>query len=189
MKRLPILAVTLSLLVSVSSADAGCGLFGKLLHRRGARASACSTAATYRFAYVETAAACSTPSPQAATPVYPVPQAPSKATPIGVMPVPQSAIQGDGPSAFLALLNSARAQVGRPALVWDATLAAYAASNAATHMPGSSGGAAQCWAGSRSYVQAFHQWRASPAHRAILMSATTSVGVSACASGVTANCR
>jgi hypothetical protein len=64
----------------------------------------------------------------------------------------------DSPSAFLGLLNAARAQAGRPALAWDATLAAYAASNAAIHMPGSSGGAGQCWAGCRSYRQAFGMW-------------------------------
>lgn len=173
LKRLPILAVALSLLVSVSSADAGCGLLGKLFHGRAARASACSTTtATVRYAYRESGA------------IYVSPQAP-----IGVMPVPLSTLEPDGPSAFLALLNSARAQVGRPALAWDATLAAYAASNAATHMPGSSGGAAQCWAGSRSYVQAFHQWRSSPAHWAILVNATTSVGVAPCPTGITLNAR
>lgn len=113
--------------------------------------------------------------------------------PVYVQPSPQAVplgqVQGDDAGAFLAMLNQARAQAGRPALAWDATLAAYAATNAAVHMPGSSGGAAQCWASSRSFVQAFHQWRASPAHWAILMGATTSVGVAPCATGLTANAR
>lgn len=113
--------------------------------------------------------------------------------PAYVQPTPQAVTvgraQGDDAGTFLAMLNQARAQAGRPALAFDAALASYAATNAAVHMPGSSGGAAQCWAGCRSYVQAFQMWRASPAHWSILMNATTSVGIAQSPSGVTANAR
>lgn len=124
------------------------------------------------------------PAPGYQVPVYPQMQAPAK-----VMPAPQTGMVGDDAATFLVLVNDARARIGRPALAWDATLAAFAATNAAVHMPGSSGGAGQCWAQTRSYRQAFSQWMASPAHYSILMSATTSVGVSICPSGCTANAR
>jgi uncharacterized protein YkwD len=104
-------------------------------------------------------------------------------------PAPVPAYTADSPATFMALVNQARAQIGRPALVWDATLAAYAATNAGIHMPGSSGGASQCWAGVRSYYQAFHMWRNSPAHWNILMGASSSIGVAPCPTGMTANCR
>jgi uncharacterized protein YkwD len=120
-------------------------------------------------------------------PVYPQPQAPAKVTPALA---PQAGmVGGDDAATFLVLVNDARARIGRPALAWDATLAAFAATNAAIHMPGSSGGAGQCWAGTRSYRQAFSQWMNSPAHYSILMSATYSVGVSTCPSGTTCNAR
>jgi uncharacterized protein YkwD len=130
-------------------------------------------------------------------PVYAAPQAPPKVMPapqaVPVQPVyletPKPVAMGDDAATFLVLVNDARARIGRPALAWDATLAAFAATNAAVHMPGSSGGAGQCWAGVRSYTQAFHMWRGSSAHWAILMGATTSIGVSPCATGMTANCR
>jgi uncharacterized protein YkwD len=101
----------------------------------------------------------------------------------------QAAPAEDSPAAFMVLLNDARARAGRPALAWDATLAAYAATNAAIHMPGSSGGAGQCWAQTRSYRHAFAMWAASPAHWQILMNARSSVGVALCPTGVTANAR
>lgn len=96
---------------------------------------------------------------------------------------------GDGPAAFLAALNAERARIGRAPLVWDATLAAFAATNRGIHQPGTNGGAGQCWAGVGSMMGAFHQWMASPPHRAILLGATHAVGVSLCPSGCTANAR
>lgn len=118
--------------------------------------------------------------------VYPVYRqaAPVLASPSS--PVPAAA---DSPAAFMALLNQARAASGRPPLAWDANLAAYAATNAGIHQPGSSGGAGQCWAGVRSYREAFRLWAASPPHWAILMGARSSVGVAICPTGITANAR
>lgn len=91
--------------------------------------------------------------------------------------------------AFLARLNAWRARHGRHPIGWDATLAAYAASNAGVHAPGSSGGAAQCWASHRSLVAALDAWIASPAHASILLNASVAVGASPCPSGSTCNAR
>jgi len=95
----------------------------------------------------------------------------------------------DGPAAFLASLNAWRAMNGRGPLQWDSNLAAYAATNSGVHSPGSSGGGSQVWAGVRSYSHALQMWISSPAHRAILLNATSSIGVSLCPSGTTANAR
>lgn len=97
--------------------------------------------------------------------------------------------QPDGPAAFLSSLNAWRARYGRGPVGWDANLAAYAATNAGVHQPGSSGGASQCWASTRSYLGALGMWQASPAHARILLGATSAVGVSVCPSGVTCNAR
>ena len=100
----------------------------------------------------------------------------------------QTTFYGDSAGDFLALLNAERARYGRRPLVWDGTLAAYAARNTGIHAvraPGSS----QCWAGTRSYRHAFSMWMRSPSHRAILLNASYSVGCSTCPSGVTANAR
>ncbi len=92
--------------------------------------------------------------------------------------------------AFLARLNAWRARHGRHPIGWDATLAAYAASNSwAGHQPGSTGGAAQCWASHRSLVAALDAWIASPAHASILLNASVAVGASPCPSGSTCNAR
>lgn len=99
------------------------------------------------------------------------------------------AVTADSPAAFLAQLNAERARWGRPPLAWDATLAAYASANTGVHQPGTSGGAAQCWSGLRSYTGALRQWLASPPHRAILLGATRSIGCALCPSGTTANAR
>src|SRR4051812_19990599 len=64
------------------------------------------------------------------------------------------AVAGDESGAFLAALNAWRGQHGRGPVGWDPGLAASAATNNAVHAPGSSGGAAQCWAPTGSLSQA-----------------------------------
>ena len=91
--------------------------------------------------------------------------------------------------SFLAALNQWRAAHGRGPLAWDAGLAAYAASNAGIHQPGTSGGAGQCWAGVANLDVALRMWFASPPHASILLNASTSVGASICPSGATCNAR
>jgi uncharacterized protein YkwD len=109
-------------------------------------------------------------------------------TPLVATPAPAYGSTAEQ-AAFLAELNAVRARHGRGPLAWDPTLAAYAASNAGIHQPGTNGGAGQCWSGLRSPVAALRQWLASPAHLAILLSARSSVGCSVCPSGCTANAR
>lgn len=115
------------------------------------------------------------------------------ATPQAVSATPQAvtyqATVTDEAGAFLASLNAWRAAYGRHPLSWDYSLAAYAASNAGVHAPGTSGGASQAWAGTTSLMSALQMWQSSPAHAAILLNATTSVGASMCPSGVTCNSR
>ena len=104
----------------------------------------------------------------------------------------------DGPTEFLAALNVARARYGRNPLAWDSTLAAYASRNTSSladpryrgHSPWSMApGASQCQATARTYLGALSQWMDSPPHRAILLSARSTVGCSPCPSGMTANFR
>lgn len=102
--------------------------------------------------------------------------------------VPQYTVQ-DSPAAFLAALNAWRAQHGRGPVGWDSNLAAWASRNTGIHAPGSSGGAAQCWAGTRGYLAALRMWQTSGPHAAILLSATTAIGVSPCPTGMTCNAR
>lgn len=122
------------------------------------------------------------PPPVAYVPVY---QAAPQPAPLA--PTYQAA--GGGYAAALAVINGARASAGRGPLAWSATLAAYAASNTGVHAPGSSGGAGQCWAGVADPVAAARMWLGSPAHWAILVNATTEVGISTCPTGVTCNAR
>lgn len=124
------------------------------------------------------------PAPAAYTPA-PAAEAPAQVQP----PAPAQWSPGDEAAAFLAALNQWRAWHGRHPLSWDVALAGYAASNAGVHAPGSSGGASQCWAGTSSLMAALEMWKASPAHAAILLNATTSVGASPCPTGATANAR
>lgn len=122
-------------------------------------------------------------------PVYTVPAAPAPA-PVYASPSspPPVASPAGAPSA-LALVNQLRASYGRPPLSWDSTLAWYASRNNGVHAPGSNGGAGQCWAGVSDPAAAVAMWARSPAHLAIILSATTSVGVSPCPTGCTLNAR
>lgn len=117
------------------------------------------------------AAAAPTPTYQAATVSMPAYQAPAPAL------------------SALDAVNRLRAAYGRPPLAWDAALASYAARNTGVHAPGSSGGAAQCWAGVSDPIAAVGMWARSPAHLSIILSATTAVGVSPCSTGCTLNAR
>lgn len=121
-------------------------------------------------------------------------QAPGYAQPQAFAPAPPAAApSGGGYAEALALLNQERALRGRPPLGWSADLAGWAASN----FGGPSNphqvlapGAGQCQAWCGDAVTAMRQWLASPPHFAILMNATTSVGVSSDrAGGFTANAR
>lgn len=96
---------------------------------------------------------------------------------------------GVGPGGFLASLNAWRAQVGRPPLAWDASLAAAAASNTGVHAPGSSKGVSQVWAPTSDFDQAMAMWLASPRHLQILYGASQAVGASPCPTGITCNAR
>jgi hypothetical protein len=104
-------------------------------------------------------------------------------------PTPQTAVSqwsaGDEAGAFLAALNQWRAWHGRHPVSWDANLAAWAATNAGVH----DGRPMQCWSGQRSLLASLRAWEASPAHAAILLTATVAVGAAPCPSGATANCR
>lgn len=128
--------------------------------------------------------------------------APVASRPVAIVPTaprPAVAYEGDGPAVFLTIINAERARHGRRALVWDSTLAAYASRNTSSladpryrgHSPWSMapGASGQCWAGCRSYSQAAYMWLRSPAHRAIILNATVSIGVAPCPSGMTANTR
>lgn len=123
-------------------------------------------------------------------PVYRV-MVPAQTAPViqGVSYAPTyAAPTADSPATFLALLNAARAQAGRPPLAWDQNAANLAATNAGIHTRSSMlpyGG--QCWYGGSGYTAAFYAWMASPAHRAILMNATRAVGVARCPTGITAD--
>ena len=141
--------------------------------------------------YRSTVATCAPACPTPAGFPLPAPQVPAKVVPAQAMSATMTEARpaADDAATFLALLNDARARAGKPSLAWDATLAAYAATNNAKHMLGSSGGASQCWAQTRSYREAFYQWAGSPAHWSILMSATSAVGISNCPSGTTCNAR
>lgn len=131
----------------------------------------CSRAPQYAYAY---------------RPAYTTPYRPAV---VAVTTTTTATYLADTPAAFLAELNAYRAQYGRPPLAWDPRLAACAARNDAIHAPGSSCGASQCWAGVRSYRQALGMWLRSPAHRAILLHASYSVGCAPCPTGMTANAR
>lgn len=95
---------------------------------------------------------------------------------------------GGGPADFMASLNSWRAANGRSPAAWDGNLAAFAATNAGVHQPGSSGGGAQTWAPTADLGSALGMWVRSPPHAAILLNATV-VGASVCPSGTTCNGR
>ena len=91
----------------------------------------------------------------------------------------------DEAGAFLASLNLWRAAYGRHPVSWDATLAAYAARNAGIH----DGTPNQCWSSTNSLMASLELWKSSPAHAAILLSATVAVGAAPCPSGCTVNAR
>lgn len=121
-------------------------------------------------------------------PVYPVQAVPKvAAVPVrAVAPTVQYQVQvQDGPAAFLAGLNAWRASRGIGPVGWDAGLAARAAGNRWVH----DGTPGQCWSSSSSLMHSLRLWQASPAHAAILLSATVAVGASPCPSGATCNVR
>ena len=96
----------------------------------------------------------------------------------------------DTPDGFLSALNAYRAQCGRGPVGWDGNLAAAASTNnIAGHAPHSMAGSGQCWASGFSYLSALYRWIASPSHNAILLNATSAIGCSPCASGMTLNAR
>jgi hypothetical protein len=115
-------------------------------------------------------------------PVAPVPTLAPQAT-------PQTAVgqwsAGDEAAVFLSALNQYRAAYGRHPVSWDANLAAWAATNAGVH----NGPFAQCSNPDHSLMRSLRAWQASPAHAAIILSATVAVGASPCPSGATLNCR
>ena len=99
---------------------------------------------------------------------------------------------GGSCSAALTVINAARAAAGRAPLPFDPSLAAWASQNVAnpSHPHNRlAPGAGQCTAFVADPVAAAHQWLNSPSHRAILMNATTSIGIASCPGGVTANAR
>ena len=195
------LAVALALVVVAwtSPAPTHAGLFGRrAANSQGyaqAPAVACSggSCGVPASGYGNTApAAYAGPTPLY-HPVYTVPAAPAVPTapsPVYASPSspPPVAAAAGAPSA-LALVNQLRASYGRPPLSWDSTLAWYASRNNGVHAPGSNGGAGQCWAGVSDAATAVSMWARSPAHLAIILSATTSVGVSPCSTGYTLNAR
>lgn len=106
---------------------------------------------------------------------------------------PTVAPTGGSFSDALAVINAARGAFGRAPLAWDANLAAWASRNWGTlsnpHQV-QAPGAGQCQAWFCDPVGAAYQWLASPAHWAILSTATTAIGISYDAGGgVTANAR
>lgn len=125
------------------------------------------------------------PAPLAYVPVYQAP-APQPA----YRPAPAQVGVADEAAAFLSALNQWRSWHGRPPLAWDSALAWYASTNGwAGHQPGSTGGAAQCWSSTHSLLTSLELWKRSPAHAAILLGATVSVGAAPCPSGATCNAR
>lgn len=96
------------------------------------------------------------------------------------------------PQAALQVLNAARAAAGRPPLPFDPNLAAWASRNVAN--PASphnvmAPGAGQCTDFQGDPVAAAHRWLNSPPHRAIIMNANASIGISPSPGGVTLNAR
>lgn len=90
------------------------------------------------------------------------------------------------------IINAARLAAGRPPLPYDPNLAAWASRNIANpSYPHNvmAPGAGQCTAFVSDPATAARQWIASPAHYAILMNATQSIGISASPGGMTANAR
>jgi uncharacterized protein YkwD len=97
-------------------------------------------------------------------------------------------VAGDGYGAALAAVNGWRAMMGRGPLAWSPDLAGWAARNVGVHgviAPG----AGQCWASVSDPVAAVRMWIASPAHAAILLNATQTIGISVSPGGMTANAR
>lgn len=192
-----VVCVALAVLVVMSAAaPAYAGCFGRRAARRAARAYVAPCAvATCQTTYFQAATVTYTATPT----VLAVPQAPvtvpaNPQVPAKVQPAPQAPQLTPAPVGYygaagdaLALINAARMARGLQALPFSSTLAAYAASNNAVHAAGSSGGAGQCWAGVTDPVSAARMWLVSPPHLAILMNATTAIGIANCPSGVTAN--
>ena len=185
------LAVALALVVVAwtSPAPTHAGLFGR---RAAAAPQTCAggSCGAYSYTYQYQTPAAYVGQTPLYHPVYTVPAAPAVApAPSPVYASPSSPAPEDSPSGFLAALNAYRAARGRPALSWDAGLAGWAAANSRWPHGTMAPGAAQCSAVSSSYLDALNQWINSPPHLAILMSATTCIGVSPCAFGMTANAR
>lgn len=188
MRRL-IVAVSVAVLVIVAARATEAGLFG----RRAAAPQTCAGGSCGGYTYQYQTPAAYVGQTPLYHPVYTVPAAPAVPTapsPVYASPSspPPVASPAGAPSA-LALVNRLRASYGRPPLSWDSTLAWYASRNNGVHAPGSNGGAGQCWAGVNDPAAAVAMWARSPAHLAIILSATTSVGVSPCPTGCTLNAR
>lgn len=206
------LAVALAVVVAawLSPAPAKAGLFGRrAAYAYGqAQAPACAGGSCGVQSYATSAPAAYAGQTPLYHPVYTVPtpaqaaphidpswvQAPATMgstyaqAPARVYASPSSPAE-DSPSGFLAALNAYRAARGKHPLAWDSTLASWAAANSRWPHGTMAPGAAQCSARTVSYLDALNQWINSPPHLAILMSATTSVGVSPCAFGMTANAK
>ena len=115
---------------------------------------------------------------------------PQPTAPVAAAAGAPSALAGDySPAGFLAALNAYRAMAGRPALSWDSSLAGWGAANSIWPHGTTAPGAGQCSARTTSYQEALRQWINSPPHQAILLGATTCIGVSPCAFGMTANAK
>lgn len=207
------LAVALAVVVAawLSPAPAKAGLFGRrAAYAYGqAQAPTCAGGLCGVQSYATSAPAAYTGRTPLYHPVYTVPtpaptapyvdpswvQAPATMgstyaqAPARVYASPSSPAPEDSPSGFLAALNAYRAMAGRPALSWDSNLAAWAAANSRWPHGTTAPGAGQCSARTVSYQEALRQWINSPPHQAILMGATTCVGVSPCAFGMTVNAR
>ena len=117
-----------------------------------------------------------------------VPVVPSYVPTPNVAPAPSWGVSVPSYSDALAVLNEARALRGLGPLGWDASLAAWAASNTGVHgVMAPRASQVQAWCGDP--VTAARQWLASPAHLSLILSATTSVGIGQSAGGFTANLR
>lgn len=198
------LAVALAVVVAawLSPAPAKAGLFGRRATAyRQAPASACAggSCGVQTQGYGSSAPAAYLGQTPLYHPVYTVPtQATPQPASMGATAYAQaparvyaspSSPAEDSPSGFLAALNAYRAARGKHPLSWDSTLAGWAAANSIWPHGTTAPGAGQCSARTTSYQEALRQWINSPPHQAILLGATTCIGVSPCAFGMTANAR